>query len=106
MCIRTVYTLLKVVGYYDLSILSITGCVSKQIGWGWVCGVSSIQFYMDFWKLFNFAKPLRGWFNQFSRSYKTYIEYTGGGPASTTFRNDKSPDKAPSAGENNTYGSV
>ena len=48
------YALLKVVGYYDLSILSMSvmgfqkksldgGCVG-----GWVGGVSSIQFFLEF----------------------------------------------------------
>ena len=44
MCILSVYTLLKVVGYYDLSVLSmsvINGFQKKKIGW--VGGVSSIQ---------------------------------------------------------------
>ena len=39
-----VYVLLKVVGYYDLSVqsMSVMGFL-KKIGWGWVGGVSSIQ---------------------------------------------------------------
>ena len=47
MCILSVYTLLKVVGYYDLSVLymSVMGFQKKKIG-GWVGGVSSIQFFL------------------------------------------------------------
>ena len=39
MCILSVYTLLKVVGYYDLSVLSVSVMVSKKkvcMGGGWV----------------------------------------------------------------------
>ena len=43
MCILFVYTLPKVVGYYDLSFLS----MSVRFGWGWVGAVSSIQVF--FW---------------------------------------------------------
>ena len=34
----------------------------KKKNWigGWVGGLSSIQFFLDFWNLFNFAKPLGG----------------------------------------------
>ena len=48
MCILSVYALLKVVGYYDLSVLSksVIGFQKKKFGWG-VGGVSSIQFF--FW---------------------------------------------------------
>ena len=51
MCIMSVciYTLLKVVGYYDLSVLSMS-----------VGRVSSIQFFWDFWNFSNFVKPLSG----------------------------------------------
>ena len=40
-----VYTLLKVVGYYDLSVLSMSviGFQKEKFGWGWVGAVSSIQ---------------------------------------------------------------
>ena len=58
MCILSVYTLLKVVGYYDLSVLSMSvmGFQKKSLGRvEWVGGVSSIQFLLDF---FNFEKPL------------------------------------------------
>ena len=43
-----VYTLLKVVSYYDLSALSVMG-LQKKFGWGgWVGGVSSIQVNFGF----------------------------------------------------------
>ena len=50
MWILSVYTLLKVVGYYDLSVLSMSvmGFQKNQnLDGGWVGGVSSIQFF--FW---------------------------------------------------------
>ena len=55
MCILSVYTLLKVVGYYDLSVLSMSvmGFKKKSLDGGWVGGVSSIQVFFDF---LNFAK--------------------------------------------------
>ena len=53
----SVYTLLKVVSYYDLSVLSMSVMVSK-VWMGWVGGVSSIQVFLDFLNFFNFAKPL------------------------------------------------
>ena len=60
MCILSVYTLLKVVGYYDFSFLSVSDGFPKKrkFGWegGWVGGVSSIQFCFGIF--FNFAKPL------------------------------------------------
>ena len=44
-----IYTLLKVVSYYDLSVLSMTVTgLKKKFGWGWVGGVSSIQVYFGF----------------------------------------------------------
>ena len=59
MCILFVYTLLKVVSYYDLSVLSISVMgFQKKFGWGgWVCGsdVSYIQVYFGFLEFFNFA---------------------------------------------------
>ena len=61
MCILSVYTLLKVVAYYDVSVLSMSvmGFQKKKFGWGgWVGGVSSIHFFLDLWNFFNFAKPL------------------------------------------------
>ena len=59
-CILFIYTLLKVVGYYDLSVLSMSvmGFQQKSLDGGWVGGVGSIQFFLDVWNLFNFAKPL------------------------------------------------
>ena len=40
MCILSVpvYTLLKVVGYYDLSVLSMSGFPKKSLDGGWVGG--------------------------------------------------------------------
>ena len=40
MCIMSVYTLLKVVGYYDLSVLSMSvmGFQKNWMGGGWVQG--------------------------------------------------------------------
>ena len=65
--ILSVYTLLKVVSYYDLSVLSMSVMVSKKSldggGGGWV-GWALSKFFWDF---FNFAKPLRGW--------HTYIKF-------------------------------
>ena len=56
MCILSVYTLLKVVGYYDVGVLSMSvmGFQQKKCGWD----LSSIQVFLDFSNLFNFAKPL------------------------------------------------
>ena len=53
MCILSVYTLIKVVGYYDLSVLSMSviGFQNKKFG-GWVGGVSSIQFFLIFLEFF------------------------------------------------------
>ena len=44
MCILFVYTLLKVVSYYDLSVLSMSvmGFPKKSLDGEWVGGVSSI----------------------------------------------------------------
>ena len=49
MCILSVHALLKVVGYYDLSVLpiSVMGFQKKSLG-GWVGGVSSIQICFGF----------------------------------------------------------
>ena len=52
MCILFVYTLLKVVSNYDLSVLSMSVMGSQKKVW-WVDGVSSIQFY------FGMFLPLR-----------------------------------------------
>ena len=49
------YTLLKVVSYYDLSILSMSVMgFQKNV---WVGVVSSIQVFWDFWNFLTFAKP-------------------------------------------------
>ena len=55
--ILSVYTLLKVVGYYDLSVLSMSvmGFQRKSLG-GWGELYPSVVF--DFLNFFNFAKPL------------------------------------------------
>ena len=59
MCILSVHTLLKVVGYYDLSVLSMSvmGFQKKTLDGGWVSGLSSIQVFFGFLEFFNFAKP-------------------------------------------------
>ena len=61
MCIQSLYTLLKVVGYYDLSVLSMSmmGFQQKKIGWevgGW--GELYPSLFWIFGIFFNFAKPL------------------------------------------------
>ena len=61
MCILSVYTLLKVVGYYDLSVLSMSvmGFQKKSF-------VGNCQLYpnfLDVWNFFNFAKPLTSTFS-------------------------------------------
>ena len=56
MCILSVYTLLKVVGYYDWSILSMSVMGFRKKVWMGMGGVSSIQFFWDFRNFFNFAK--------------------------------------------------
>ena len=64
-CVFCLNTLLKVVGYYDLSALSMLVMgLEKKVwmgvgGWvgGWVGGVSSIQVFLDLWNCFNIAKP-------------------------------------------------
>ena len=51
----SVYTLLKVVSYYDLSACSVhisDGFPKKSLDGGWVCGVSSIQVRFGFLELF------------------------------------------------------
>ena len=61
MCILSVYTvntLLKVVGYYDLSVLSISvGFPKKRVWMGGGCG-ELYPIKNLFWIFFNFAKPL------------------------------------------------
>ena len=57
-CVFCLYTLLKVVGYYDLSVLSMSVMGFQTKVWmGWVGGVSSIQIIILFCNVFNFAKP-------------------------------------------------
>ena len=58
MCI--LFVLLKVVGYYDLNVLSMSlmGFPKKCLDGGWMGGLSSIHFFLDFWNFFYFAKPL------------------------------------------------
>ena len=60
MCIVFIYQLLKVVSYYDLSVLSMSvmGSKKKSLDGEWVGGVNSIQVYFGFLEFFNFAKPL------------------------------------------------
>ena len=50
MCILSVYALLEVVGYYDLSVLSMSvmGFKKKSLDGGWLGGVSSIQTFFGF----------------------------------------------------------
>ena len=51
------YSLLKVVGYYDLSVLSMSVMgFQKKFGWGEL--YPNFGFFY-FWNLFNFARPLR-----------------------------------------------
>ena len=59
MCILSVYTLLKVVGYYDLSVLpmSVMGFQKFWIGVGG-CGELCPSFFLIFLIVVNFAKPL------------------------------------------------
>ena len=60
MCILSVYTLLKLVYYYDLSVLSMSVMgFQQQQKFVWGLGAPS-KFILDFWNLFNFAKPLSG----------------------------------------------
>ena len=51
MCILFVYTLLKVVSYYDLSVQSMPVMGFQNIKKVWM-GVSSIQVYFGFFELF------------------------------------------------------
>ena len=48
MCILSVYTLLKVVGYYDLSVLSMSVMGFQKKMWMGAGFVSSIQFLFGF----------------------------------------------------------
>ena len=61
MCILSVYTLLKVVGYYDLNILSMSvmGFQRQKFGWrvgGWG---ELYPIFFGCFEFFYFAKPLR-----------------------------------------------
>ena len=59
MCILYVYTLLKVVGYYDLSVLSMSVMgFQTKFGWGGlvVGGVISIQVHFWFFDFLNLCK--------------------------------------------------
>ena len=49
MCILSVYALLKVVGYYDLSVLSMSVMGFQKKVW---MEVSSIQFFVGFLEFF------------------------------------------------------
>ena len=54
-CLYIIISLLKVVGYYDLSVLSMSVMGFPKKVWmdgGWVGGVSSVQFFLDFWNFF------------------------------------------------------
>ena len=54
MCILSVHTLPKVVGYYDLNVLSmpVMGFQKKSLDGGWVGGVLAV--YKFFWGFFEF----------------------------------------------------
>ena len=75
------YTFLKVVSYYDLSVLSMSvmGFPKKSLDGGWVGGVSSIQvFFRIFGGIFSFPKPLRAVLCQvtkFSSHYEFSLNY-------------------------------
>ena len=47
LCVLCLYTLLKAVSYYDSNVLSMSviGFPNKSLDWGWMGGVSSIQFF-------------------------------------------------------------
>ena len=54
MCVRSEYTFLKVVGYYDLSVLTISvinGFPKKKFGWG--------EFYPSFFGIFGIFLTLQ-----------------------------------------------
>ena len=61
MCILFVFTLFKVVNYYDFEyfVFECLGFQKTSLDGRWVGGVSSIQVFLDYWNVFNFAKPLR-----------------------------------------------
>ena len=58
-----VYSLLKVYGHYDLSVLSVLSVMSFQkkvwIGGGWVGGVSSIHLFWIFGILLTLQSPYK-----------------------------------------------
>ena len=57
MCILYGYKLIKVVGFYDLSVLSMSMMgFQKSLDGGWVGGVSSIQVYFGFLEFFKLCK--------------------------------------------------
>ena len=60
MCILSVYTLLKVVGYYDLSVLSMSVMISpkKSLDGGWGMGGWS-ELYPIFFGFLEFCLTLR-----------------------------------------------
>ena len=81
-CVFCLYTFLKVVGYYDLSVLSMSVMgFQKKFGWGWVGGVSPIQFLLGFFELFNFTKPLN-----YSRFWRHASRIVAGGSTYTSYR--------------------
>ena len=59
MCILSVYTLLKVVCYYDLSVLSMSvmGFQKKSLDGGWVGGWGEL--YPSFFKIFGICLTLQ-----------------------------------------------
>ena len=50
------YTLLKVISYYDLSVLSMSVMGFQKNGWGLVGGVRSIEVYFRFLEFFELCK--------------------------------------------------
>ena len=70
MCILSLYALLKVVGHYDLSVLSMSvmGFQKKSLDGWWVGGWGELYpIIFGFLEFFNFAKPLRETNNLFSK---------------------------------------
>ena len=86
----SVCILLKVVGYYDFSVLSMSlmGFQNKCLdGGGWVGGVSSIQVFLgDFWNFVNFAKPLSiAYVVDLSASFRPSVSYSSQAPLQILF---------------------
>ena len=88
-CVFCLYTLLKVVSYYDLSALSMSVmCFQKKFGWGWVGGVSSnplSSFIFDCLNFLNFANPPVLVMNHVHKKECTiqcYVALQEGGPVS------------------------